>query len=108
MPGPASWHLSCQSTRAHGTSTPLPVSSFQLCPGHTISLGPGCHTWCWATSAVVSRGAELFVCFGRQQWVVSEGMGCDTGDCPVFPCGIQQQQGEDSCPTHCLRIGGRM
>lgn len=56
----------------------------------------------------MSRGAELLVCFGRQQWVVSEGMGCDTGDCPVFPCGIQQQQGEDSCPTRCLRIGGRM
>lgn len=77
-------------------------------PGARNQPWPGCHTWCWATSVAMSRGTELLVCFGRQQWVVSEGMGCDTGDCPVFPCGVRQRQGEDSCPTRCLRIGGRM
>lgn len=54
------------------------------------------------------KGAELLVCFGQQRWVVTQGMGCDTGDCPVFPCSLQQQRGEDSHPgLLSLMVGGR-
>lgn len=54
------------------------------------------------------KGVELLVCFGQQRWVATQGVGCDTGDCPVFPCSLLQQWGEDSHPgLLSVMVGGR-
>jgi len=72
---------------------------------------PGCSTRLRPSRSVrgdEQGGAEPLVCLGRQQWVVTQGTGCDTGDRPVFPCSLQQLRAEDSrLGSLSLAVGGR-
>lgn len=45
-----------------------------------------------------AKGGEPLVCFGQQRRVVTQGMGCDTGDRPVFPCSLHRLGGGGLLP----------
>lgn len=81
-----------------------------LCPGHSKGLCPQLsHLVLGHQHRDEQRGPSRLFALDEQRRVVTQGMGCDTGDCPVFPCSLQQlEEGEDSHPSSLSpTVGGR-